>query len=418
MAIYMSLVGDLDADTGEIYSQYPNGCFVAGGKDDNGKSLGTEWVTFDNIDWQDYRMLAETNVTNPSEQIAEYGGVIIDNLKSLGTGILSIPDAISGAVEGVTTDATVSEKVGEAFNESITLGSSSLLGVIKSKISTVEFMVDPIQFTETLSNTTQPSFIESAIEGIQQGVGTEIAWITNSNADVGIIDNLTSFLGDGMASVSESISKLVSPVTGGWTHNLFSGAIASLKGQKMIYPKIYQKSDSAMNYHFSVTLTTPYGDPYNYYMNIIVPLMHLIALAAPRMVSANTMSSPFLVQAYIPGMCTCQLGIIQNMTITKNPSTKHVSVNGYPLTVKVEFDIEELYNAMSISPANDPVSFLYNETLNDYLCNLAGLVPSQDTYAMQRKSKYQALGAYFDKAQYAQDFLNVGVERVENAFIR
>ena len=79
-----------------------------------------------------------------------------------------------------------------------------------------------------------------------------------------------------------------------------------------------------MNYSFTINLSSPYGDVYNYYMNIVVPLMHLIALAAPRMVSANSVASPFLVQAFIPGMCTCQLGIIQSLSIEKNPSGKRV----------------------------------------------------------------------------------------------
>ena len=140
---------------------------------------------------------------------------------------------------------------------------------------------------------------------------------------------------------------------------------------------------------------------YNYYMNIIVPLMHLIALAAPRMVTSNTVSSPFLVQTYIPGMATCQLGIVSNMTIVKNPDYKSVTVNGFPSTIKVNFQVKELYNAMSISPAHDPASFMFNETLNDYMSNLAGLIPSIDTYAKQRASAFQNLDEYFESGAYA-----------------
>jgi len=131
--------------------------------------------------------------------------------------------------------------------------------------------------------------------------------------------------------------------------NLFSGAIGSLKGQKMIYPKIYKSSTSrGMNSEYTVTLTTPYGDIYNYFMNIIVPLLHLIALASPRLVTANTTASPYLVQSWIPGQTTCHLGIIKEMTISKNPNGKRVSVNGFPLEVKVTFIIEDLYNSMTI----------------------------------------------------------------------
>ena len=148
-------------------------------------------------------------------------------------------------------------------------------------------------------------------------------------------------------------------------------------------------------------------------MNIVVPLMHLIALAAPRLVSANSVASPFLVQAFIPGMCTCQLGIVQSLRIEKNPSQKHVSVNGYPLDIKVEMQIEELYNAMSISPANDPASFLFNETLNDYMANLAGLQPSVDTYTKQRQVAFQGLEEYFTSGEMLNDIVSPLVYKIE-----
>jgi hypothetical protein len=391
VASYMNLLENLDL---------PNGCIVSGG----------EWQPFDKIDWQYYRMTNEVN--NPStyiEQAKGLLGVLKDNI----AGNVSL---ITGLVEGIVSeDSTVAENIKDALAQS---SESSILGQITSKISSVDFMVKPISFTESLTNQTSDSFIEGAIDSVRQGVGSEIAWITNSDADVGIVDNLTNFLGDTLSSVSEVIGGLVKPGLGGFTTNLFSGAIASLKGQKMIYPKIYKNSESQMNYSFSITLTTPYGDPYNYYMNIIVPLLHLIALVAPRMVTSNTVASPFLVQAYIPGMCTCQLGIISEMRIIKNPSQKHVSVNGYPLTVEVEFTIEELYNAMSISPANDPASFMFNETLNDYLCNISGLAPSGDTYALQRETMIKAESEYFEQGLYLQDFAGGIIQRFESPFIK
>lgn len=376
-------------------AQFPNGCHTSGGG----------WETFDSIDWQNYRMGAERGNSNPSSQLGKFAGVIGSNI---------------AGTAGSAVDALYSNILGQATPEwaeaAMQSSASSVLGNISSKLSSVDFMVEPIAFTEQLTNTTADSFIEGMIDGITKGIGTEIAWITNSNADTGMIGDLMNFLGDTVHSASQAVGELVQGVGGGFTKNLFTGAIAAIKGQKMIYPKIYDSSESRMDYEFSITLTTPYGDPYNYYMNIVVPLLHLIALTAPRMISANTVASPFVVQAYIPGMCTCQLGIIQNMTITKNPSTNHVSVNGFPLTVKVTFTIEELYNAMSISPANDPASFMFNETLNDYLCNLAGLMPSQDTYAKQRNANFQAIGEYFDHALFLQDFGSGVVDWIENHF--
>ena len=153
-------------------------------------------------------------------------------------------------------------------------------------------------------------------------------------------------------------------------------------------------------------------------MNIVVPLMHLIALAAPRMVTSNTVSSPFLVQTYIPGMATCQLGIISNMSIVKNPDYKSVTVNGFPSTIKVTFQVKELYNAMSISPANDPASFMFNETLNDYMANMAGLIPSIDTFAKQRAAAFQNLEQYFESGEFASGLGDYLTDKISDTLFK
>ena len=137
------------------------------------------------------------------------------------------------------------------------------------------------------------------------------------------------------------------------------------------------------------------------------------------MVTSNTVASPFLVQAYMPGMCTCNLGIIEQMTVTKNPDQYHVSINGFPLTVKVQFTIKELYNAMAISPLDNPASFLFNETLNDYLANMSGLIPSIDTYSIQRQAMFANLSKYFDPKSgiIANDLAEVALSAIEDTIL-
>lgn len=299
--------------------------------------------------------------------------------------------------------------------EGVSAGSKAYQ-TVSQKVKSVAFMVEPASFNESMSNQTAPSMLSSAIDGLENGIGSEIAFITNSKADVGAIGELTKFTASTVEGLAERLTKLIEPATGGFMSNLFSGALGALKGQKMIYPDIYKTSSSSMQYEFSVTLSSPYGDNYNYFVNIVVPLLHLIALAAPRMVSANTVASPFLVQAYIPGMVTCQLGIVESMSIVKNPTNKHVSVHGFPLTVKVNFTVKELYNSLSISSARDPASFLYNETLNDYMTNMAGLIPSADTYMKKKTQAFEAISKYFG-AEIIDDVVSRAAEGLENFII-
>ena len=333
--------------------------------------------------------------------------------KEASGGTKSAPKQTYAIGSDFTNGSFFSQKMHEAWSK---FRNTHFSDVVADKIQTLMFMVEPVAFTENLTNATDKSMIESTIDAISDSIGSEVAFITGSGADTGIIGGLTQFLGSSAGSMAMNLGKLVQPMTGGFLTNLFNGAIGAIQGQKMIYPDIYKTSNSTADYEYSVTLTSPYGDPYNYYMNIIVPLMHLIALGAPRMVTSNSITSPFLVQSFIPGMCTCQMGIVSNMTIHKNPTTKDVSINGFPLTVKVTFQIKELYNSLSVSPAHDPASFLFNETLNDYLSNLAGLRPSIDMYSEQRKAQFENMKEYFSPEILGQSLDSMASRIAEGLF--
>ena len=400
VSILLGLTGS--GDTG-----LPNGALI------RSDASTTKFEKFESIRWENYRMMENTYVDTSLETAKKLGeaaglGVVGASAKAGANFFNPLGDKF---VDGKTASDTISTAWNKAMN-------TSMSDVVADRVQSLMLMVEPVSFTEQLSNHTDQSFIESAIDGITGSVGSEIAFITGSKADTGIIGGLTEFLGSSIGSASMNLGKLVEPVTGGFMTNLFSGAIQSLKGQKMIYPDIYKSSKSTMDYEYTMTLTTPYGDIYNYYMNIIVPLMHLIALAAPRMVTSNTVTSPFLVQSYIPGICTCQMGIVSNMTIIKNPNYKNVSVDGFPLTVKVNFTIQELYNSMSISPAHDPASFMFNETLNDYMANLAGLVPSIDTFSKQRAAMFENMSEYFEEGTYASSIGDYLSDKVSDTLFK
>lgn len=397
--------------------KFPSGTFQS----NPDKSVSDTMVEFDRFDWGNYRMIANSTATKPWNYLVSMVGSAADPLvrpilDSYGSdGTVGMMNAWLNSRMGLSTsDVLDTWDLADQLNFAELSDYGGVSGVMGNKITSVEFMVEPTQWQEELTNTTGTSMVEQGIDSIRESIGSEIGWITNSSVDTGIIGGMMEFLGSGIETATTKISEMATNVTGGFVGSLFSGAVSSIRGQKMIYPEIYKSSNSSMNYQFKVMLTSPYGDVYNYYMNIIVPLMHLIALAAPRMVTANTVASPYIVQAYIPGQCTCQMGIISQMTITKNPNGNKVSVNGFPLEVEVSFTIKELYNAMSISPANDPASFLFNETLNDYLANISGLIPSIDTYTKQREATFNALEEYITGGGIWQDIGSVVAEKFEN----
>ena len=428
MAAFLALTGDEE--------NQPNGA-------PSNKDRGLQ--PFSKFDWATYRWLTSTQYQLPADYFVSLLGSTYtgETLITVGRWIAAgynIAQTVFGTViqtvdEGIQdgdslesmfakSADTIQQESAKIIDQAVKdtqdgyqyAKDNTMLDAMKNKVTQVLFMIEPGSFTETLENTIANSQIEQMLSGITDGIGNEIAFMTNSNIDVGVIKGLADQLGNTATGMVNFVNSLVEPVAGGWTGNLFHGAVNAIKGQRMIYPKIYQGSSSRMSYNFTINLRSPYGDVYNYYMNIVVPLMHLIALTAPRMLSSNSITSPFIVQAFVPGMCTCDMGIVTNLTITKNPETNRVSVNGFPLDVQVKLTIEELYNSLSISPSNDPASFLFNETLNDYMANLGGLQPTDDTWTKQRVGSMNALAAYWDKSsgELIQDIAEELVDGIEN----
>lgn len=419
MACFLTLTSGADFPPGAVSNTNPN-----------------QLESFDRFKWENYRMLTNVKAQTAGEMLGEMGmstfaGSGLNYVgTAIGTGTDVLLDDLAASIAAVTGGITEDEfhnilgdnaanfysTMDAATEKVVDSLSESALSVLDKQVSSVFFMVEPTSFSEELSNRVESSMIEQTLDGIDQGIGQEIAFMTNSNVAPNVIKDMADFLGNTATGVTDFVAGLVESNTSGFISNLFSGAINSLKGQKMIYPSIYKSSESKMDYSFTVNLSSPYGDTYNYYMHIIVPLMHLLALAGPRMVSANSTTSPFIVQAFIPGQCTCQMGMITSMTVIKNPNGNRVSVHGFPLDVQVKFTITELYNAFAISPANDPASFLFNETLNDYMANLGGLIPSRDTYAKKKDVEFNALSAYFDpNGGEALEGINIGIaSRIED----
>lgn len=304
------------------------------------------------------------------KDIMEEGEKAYDKLKekaSIGTAASNILNLLG--------DST--ESIGKGFK-----GIFAMYGDVRARLEertqSVEFMVEPVSPDEQFTNQTGASQIKQGLDQAA-GIGSEVAFITQTEAiqDGAFGKAMEGALGLGKGIFS-ALNGLISniPLGGSFIHNLVSGAIGAITGNRYIFPDIYQNSSSSASYNFKVNLISPYGDIYNYYMNIVVPLIHLYCLAWPRLVTANSSNCPFIVKAFIPGLMTCEMGIVDSMRVQKNSEGNRVSVNGFPLSVTVEFSIHELYHHNAISPWDDPLSVLNNECLLDYLSNMAGIHPT------------------------------------------
>src|SRR5699024_7465962 len=111
-------------------------------------------------------------------------------------------------------------------------------------------------------------------------------------------------------------------------------------------------SDFSNSYDISIKLRTPDGDKLSWFLNIYVPLAHLICLTAPREASdagPNGYISPFLVRGFYKGLFNCDMGIITNLSITRGRE-KAWTLDGLPTEVDVSMELKDLYKMLAITP--------------------------------------------------------------------
>lgn len=146
------------------------------------------------------------------------------------------------------------------------------------------------------------------------------------------------------------------------------------KGGKIAFPEIWDDTTFSKSYSVSIKLRTPDADKLSWYLNICVPLMHLLGFGAARQLGPNGYRSPFLVRGYYKGMFNIDMGIITSMSISKGKEGSW-TLDGLPTEVDVDITIKDLYSLLTISKTSDTgiLNFLNNTSLMDYLANTCGI---------------------------------------------
>lgn len=231
----------------------------------------------------------------------------------------------------------------------------------------VHFYVDTsTSASESISNTTQKSQLEGMFD-TAEGFAKEATMILNSVSDG--IDFVTGFLD----KATDAIGTLANTITFGHFKDMLTvGGKEVIHGANLIYPEIWMDSEYSKDFSITVDLVSPYGDDESIYLNIIVPMIHLMAFALPRQSTANSFISPFLVRGYSKGWFSCDMGIVSSISFDKGPDQSW-TVNGLPSRVKVTLNIKDLYSKLMMTPAHRPDLFFTNQGMIDYLGSMCGL---------------------------------------------
>lgn len=322
-------------------------------------------VPLTTYDWKNYRWTADNYVyatTNIWGATKKKTAEVVDALKTYGKKFLNF---ISGNDKKVTnsTVKALEDKEDQTLVE--------FWEEMMTQMNFVQFYVDASSgLSENAENSTSASKLEGIFDSASD-MTKEIAFIGNSGGlDA---DAFTKAVDEGADAMISKLTETFDGTISGILSRLSSNVTNVIKGDTMIFPEIYQSSKYTKSYSITVDLRSPYGNKYSYFMNVLVPLFHMMALAIPKQSTANTYSSPFLVKAYYPGVFACNMGIVSSIQIDKNPSGDAWTVDGFPNECKVTLNITDLYSDLNITPAGDVVLFLSNSSLIEYIATNCGV---------------------------------------------
>lgn len=156
--------------------------------------------------------------------------------------------------------------------------------------------------------------------------------------------------------------------------SLANGFATIAVGGKLLFPEIWADSEFSRDFDITIKLRTPDCDTVSWYLNIYVPLCHLIALAAGHQAdnNVNGYTKPFLVRAFYKGLFNIDMGIITNMSIRKGKEAAW-NIDGLPTEVDIDITIKDLYNMMPLVTTGSAKDFVTNNILMDYIANTCGI---------------------------------------------
>lgn len=310
---------------------------------------GSKTVSLQQYDWKNYRWNTTHYANQTGAEINYIVSTAVKNLRNMGSAVMN---GIVGR-----GDRTVELDTGDADP-----------GWTSNNY--LQFYIDPSSGSNrTLGNQTSESNLKAAIDGMSSKM-REFKFMADS-AGVGL-EGVEGVFDTGMDALSEALGGSKSGGMGSVMSQILSVGSHVLKGENIILPEIYQNSEYSVDYTIDIHLKAMYGNKYSVYTDVIVPLLHLMALVLPRQSTSNTYGSPFLVKCYYPGVFNCNLGMVERLQTTVTGDTEY-SVDGLPLEIDCQLGIKDLYSDLSMSPSTEPSLFRNNTSLIDYLSTIAGI---------------------------------------------
>lgn len=225
------------------------------------------------------------------------------------------------------------------------------------------------QIQESISNQTTQSQILSKLNDLGR-MGSELQFLLGGasakmNKSWGF-SILPTYTGENKVTSKEVLTD------GGILDSFIDNFQTAIAGGRFIFPDLWADSQFMRSYTVNIKLDSPDCDNVSIFINIFLPLIHLLAFCLPRSIGNNNYTSPFLVRAFFKSMFHTDLGIITDCQITKGDVGAWTQT-GLPTQVNVQLTIKDLYSLITLATGIGNNSILANPGQMDYIANMCGV---------------------------------------------
>lgn len=288
---------------------------------------------------------------------------------------------IAAAYMGITDQTLDGKNLDQVnwMNYTIARTSGIFNGASTQDYLAIPFYIESdTQVSDSFDNDAGESSIAGTINGASD-MARELQFLTGYAGSAMDLDVLVTDpdVGSNAQNLNDALSGIFKGGKGLFG-NLGQHVASVVSGGKMIFPKVWSGSGFSRSYNVTIKLRSPDMDSLSLYLNIIVPILHLIGFVAPHMLvnDPNSYGNPFLVRAIYKGLYNIDMGLITSMSIDKGDKAMW-NADGIPSSADISLTILDLYDVLSITKTNDDKFFSYDTVNNtaqmDYIATMCGI---------------------------------------------
>lgn len=243
---------------------------------------------------------------------------------------------------------TVDKKIEANANKKATALSKYSEYVLAELSEGAAFAVLNVESTGSVGESFSSSFGANPIEATFNAFSAKarnLGSLLSAATDVPVV-------GDALKLAADTGATILSNSTFGFANPL----LALAYGVNVSMPKIWEASSASLpKSTYKIKLISPYGNAYSQLFNIYMPLSMILAGSLPRSTGSSSYVSPFFCEVFDRGRNNIQLGMIDNVSITRGTSNLAFTRAGHPNAVDIDLSVASLDEIVSIDVSSSGV---------------------------------------------------------------